>query len=322
MRRFSRGWRIATRLALSIVGTTVLAQEPQWIPPLASGGAPDCPERLGSRTYRSEIAQNASTRVFISGTSERKANGCRAMSEIRTTRSGETRAYPLPVPNMHGFHIIDFSPDGSELLLASDLGLFDDRYQRRDVSVSLMPLASGKMEWFNAWDLFGWKDCDAMVEPQGFLPDGKIVIRARKSVIAAQPHPNCVNDVGLYVIDPANRQATRLPDSTKIERYGKEERPAFQACKEDPDIVAACFSVHGRLSAYNGTPTLRMWRIGTDRMLGVRDEFPLPESLEPRVNWDVNVYGDYVVCPLTHQRGGEMQVVCVESANHVVVNKR
>jgi len=40
-------------------------------------------------------------------------------------------------------------------------------------------------------------------------------------------------------------------------------------CKNNPQIGGACFSVHGRLSAYNGAPSLRIWPIGTHRLLGV-----------------------------------------------------
>jgi hypothetical protein len=31
-------------------------------------------------------------------------------------------------------------------------------------------LASGEIKWHNTWDFLSWKNCDAMVEPQGFLP--------------------------------------------------------------------------------------------------------------------------------------------------------
>jgi hypothetical protein len=37
------------------------------------------------------------------------------------------------------------------------------------------------MSWRNAWDLFGWKDCAAMVEPQVFLPGGRVVESSHKS---------------------------------------------------------------------------------------------------------------------------------------------
>lgn len=185
-----------------------------------------------------------------------------------------------------------------------------------------MSLGDGKVGWHNAWDLFRWKDCDAMVEPQGFLSDGRIVIRARQTVVFGHTHPNCVNDIGLYALDLAGSLPVRLPDSTKVTRYGKCERPAFQACRSDPDIVGACFRIHGRIAMYNGTPTLRIWRIGTDRLLGVDDDVPVPEPLSRQLDWDVNTYADFEVCPFTREREGEMQKVCIESAEHIVVRKR
>jgi hypothetical protein len=185
-----------------------------------------------------------------------------------------------------------------------------------------MSLASGEMHWENAWDMFAWKDCDAMVEPQGYMEDGRVVILARRTVVGTSSgRPNCINETGLYVVETSTNKTTRVPDSTKVVRYGKEVEPEFQACKTDPDIVDACFKVHGRLSVYNGGPSLRIWRIGTDRMLGVSTEI-LPESLASPMGWDVDVYGDFEVCPFTTQKPGEMQMVCVESAEHVVTKKR
>jgi hypothetical protein len=34
---------------------------------------------------------------------------------------------------------------------------------------------------------------------------------------------------------------------------------------------------------------------------------------------DDDIYGDFEVCPFTPERKGEMQLVCIESASHVVV---
>ena len=47
------------------------------------------------------------------------------------------------------------------------------------------------------------------------------------------------------------------------------EEPA-PPCKGAPAIVAACFTVHGRLGVYNGIP-IRIWVVGTRRMLGAKD---------------------------------------------------
>jgi hypothetical protein len=39
-------------------------------------------------------------------------------------------------------------------------------------------------------------------------------------------------------------------------------------CKT-PENAAACYWAHGRLSAYDGTPSFRLWKIGTRRILGI-----------------------------------------------------
>lgn len=51
-----------------------------------------------------------------------------------------------------------------------------------------------------------------------------------------------------------------------------------------------------------------------------RAEVPwIPANLESRVGPGIDVFGDYEVCPLTKQRVGEMQMVCVESASRLVL---
>jgi len=93
-----------------------------------------------------------------------------------------------------------------------------------------------------------------------------------------------------------------------------------QACKGRSEIVAACFTVHGRLSAYNGAPTFRIWRIGTRRILGVAggEDPVMPPSLRAQAGFDADLFGDYEVCPFTPERPGRMQMVCIESASRLV----
>lgn len=97
------------------------------------------------------------------------------------------------------------------------------------------------------------------------------------------------------------------------------------SCKNNPQLVAACFTVHGRLSAYNGTPSLRIWPIGTHRLLGIlKDEDPLalPESIRNEVSFEKDIYGDFLVCPFSQSKLGQMQFVCVEAVSNVRVQKR
>ena len=97
--------------------------------------------------------------------------------------------------------------------------------------------------------------------------------------------------------------------------------PAKPVCQTDKRVVGACFKVHGRLSNWNGNPTQRIWIIGTKRMLGVGTD--LPKDLGEKMGgFDDVAVGDFEVCPLTNERKGRMQIVCVASVSGVTVSKR
>jgi hypothetical protein len=104
---------------------------------------------------------------------------------------------------------------------------------------------------------------------------------------------------------------------------------ADKSCREHPQLIGKCFKVRGRLSTYNGNPAVRLWRIGTGRVLGVSDQrFSLPgyrnipEDLAKQLDGQNNIYGDFLVCPFTRPRPREMQLMCIESAQNIVVKKR
>lgn len=102
-----------------------------------------------------------------------------------------------------------------------------------------------------------------------------------------------------------------------------------KSCREHPQLVGKCFNVRGRLSTFNGNPAVRLWRIGTRRVLGVSDQrirVPgyrnIPEDLSRQLDGKNEIFGDFLVCPFTRARPGEMQLMCIESAKNVVVKKR
>ncbi len=89
-----------------------------------------------------------------------------------------------------------------------------------------------------------------------------------------------------------------------------------------------CFWVHGRLFAANGAPTFRILRVGTRRILGVKagegadatiDDLPEPvRALVSPDAFQVDVDGDYRVCPLTRDRPGRMRFVRIDQALHLI----
>ncbi len=102
-----------------------------------------------------------------------------------------------------------------------------------------------------------------------------------------------------------------------------------KSCREHPQLIGKCFKVRGRLSTYNGNPAVRLRRIGTKRVLGVSDQrFSLPgyrnipEALAKQLDGENMIIGDFLVCPFTRPRPREMQLMCIESAQNVVVKKR
>jgi hypothetical protein len=100
-------------------------------------------------------------------------------------------------------------------------------------------------------------------------------------------------------------------------------------CKGASAVVAACFTVHGRIGVYNGIP-IRIWVVGTQRMLGVRDATGGGVTVRPEIQTLLSqgepgatvVYGDYEVCPLSKPHPGWMQFVCIESATHLLPRRR
>jgi hypothetical protein len=87
-----------------------------------------------------------------------------------------------------------------------------------------------------------------------------------------------------------------------------------------------------------------MWKIGTTRMLGIYDgNFndeaeqgeEQPELLPPGLTqllelhkatddftWGrISLVGDFEVCPLTAERAGWMQMVCIKAAKNVVLRQ-
>src|ERR1017187_1862506 len=85
-------------------------------------------------------------------------------------------------------------------------------------------------------------------------------------------------------------------------------------------------TVHGRLCYYNGTPSARIWIVGTKRVLGINqtgDEVPsMPHALHDLMSWDREVFADFIVEPLTPYEHGVMQTVRIVSASKIVVTEK
>ena len=105
-------------------------------------------------------------------------------------------------------------------------------------------------------------------------------------------------------------------------------------CKT-PTNAATCYWTRGRLSLYNGAVNIRLWKIGTNRLLGIHggpsvfrrdsddaEEPELPANVS-RVFDPLNnqIFADFEICPLEPERPGAMQAACIESAKNIRVEK-
>jgi len=107
----------------------------------------------------------------------------------------------------------------------------------------------------------------------------------------------------------------------------KPDKAAAQ-CKNNAHLVGQCFRLHGRALFSNGTPSLRIWHIGTNRILGITDRPQADDAEDPNApasllnalgGFDHFVFGDFEVCPFTPKRQGHMQMVCVERAENLAI---
>jgi hypothetical protein len=100
------------------------------------------------------------------------------------------------------------------------------------------------------------------------------------------------------------------------------------ACRENPKVVAACYSVHARASIGADTVRIYLWPVGTKRMLGVTGGSVLDDAVDPiypkNLKFDSarnDIFGDFEVCPFTPEQKGHLQLVCIESATHLVAKR-
>jgi len=105
-------------------------------------------------------------------------------------------------------------------------------------------------------------------------------------------------------------------------------------CRDDPAVVEACFTIHGRLAIAAGGE-IQVWPSGTNRLLQLTYPPDLPQSLtswpyiSPRLEkllraGEADVWGDFDVCPLTYDIPGQRRLICIQSGARlgVVTNPR
>jgi hypothetical protein len=164
-----------------------------------------------------------------------------------------------------------------------------------------------------------------------FSPDVQLQNEANRATLSAMRHIAVSFSFALLAI----YSASSAKDAQKREI----------PCRTPAD-TASCYWTHGRLGIYNGTPSYRLWKVGTPRLLGIysgpsvydgplASKYPLDnESPELPANlsraarnamatkriWP-DIYADFEVCPLEPEKPGVMQAACIESAKNIVAEK-
>jgi hypothetical protein len=108
-----------------------------------------------------------------------------------------------------------------------------------------------------------------------------------------------------------------------------EEKIKKKSCKEHPILSGPCYKVKGKMFFANGTPSVRIWPIGTKRILGVSEQTfyndayaNIPDDLVNKLSWQTVIYADFTVCPFTDDKPGVMRLTCVDSAKNLSIRNR
>ncbi|EEF60874.1 hypothetical protein [Pedosphaera parvula] len=92
------------------------------------------------------------------------------------------------------------------------------------------------------------------------------------------------------------------------------------------EVLNAPFTIHGRLSNYNGSANMRIWIIGSKRMLYAAGESPALERINQFFGdgggwFSCDIYGDFTVEPLVPDTKGSMRPVRILEVKNLVITR-
>lgn len=135
---------------------------------------------------------------------------------------------------------------------------------------------------------------------------------------------------GTLYVDPCGNSSLLRDAGDKLERLRNPRLSKLPLSASDVERVKRSAqymhsaTVHGRLRYYNGNPTARIWIVGENHMLGVRDADPgvnMPRELSDLMSFDRDIFADFRVEPLVEFKPGVMRIVRIVSASKVVVTE-
>jgi hypothetical protein len=160
-------------------------------------------------------------------------SGCKSTSKLFVTGPGREKAEAVLVmepsedASGNSIELIDWSPEGHRLLVmegfwawASDAGGTTVRiYDADSKKLSSESLVD------EAFRKYVGRDCVAVFQAVGFSSSGKAIVTAEPYFDVGEDRPredSCIQKKGLWLIDSAIPAISQLPDSYKIQRYGKD----------------------------------------------------------------------------------------------------
>lgn len=118
-------------------------------------------------------------------------------------------------------------------------------------------------------------------------------------------------------------------------------KPQDQAKRKIPcktrENASMCYWTRGRLGVYSGNPSFRIWKVGTDRIVGIHSgpeaqagdvldgehpEFPANiRRVAAALTEGRRIFANFEICPFAPDRPREMQFGCIESARDIALEK-
>jgi len=95
------------------------------------------------------------------------------------------------------------------------------------------------------------------------------------------------------------------------------------ACFKDKRVVGPCYTVHGKL-VLGANMRPRLHPAGSKKLLGIVQksdavdlDYHWPPEVEKLLDYDIDVLGDFHVCPFTPDEPGKMRFVCINSVSNL-----
>ena len=110
-----------------------------------------------------------------------------------------------------------------------------------------------------------WVDAERFYRSRGWTPPSVTLLRKRLLT-------RVVAILALVVLSRVSVYAASPP----IEQGRVAAMPLGHTCKTNPNLVGGCFATRGRIQVANGSLNVRLWRVGTNRLVAiVPDEDPI-----------------------------------------------